>query len=117
MNSLNIPTFGASTSINLTIDQTSIDNVRNHLFPHAICAIAGLLYWFAREADLLPTPLTYAYVSGTYELYQGGTGNWYVQQNAVCAIIISPSLETILIIVRVALFSSIVHSNFYTAHQ
>lgn len=62
MNSLNIPTFGASTSINVTIDQTSIDNVRNHLFPHAICAIADLLYWFAREADLLPTPLTYAYV-------------------------------------------------------
>ncbi len=56
-----------------------LSGTSEHAFVYGIRAIAGLLYWFAKEADLLPVPLTYAYVSGTSELYQGGTGNWYVQ--------------------------------------
>ncbi len=79
LNSLNISLFGAPTTINGPFGDAQIFNVRERMFPQAIRATAGLLYWFAKEADLLPIPLTYAYVNGTYELYQGGTGNWYVQ--------------------------------------
>ncbi len=79
LNSLNVSSFGNPTSINGPFDQASIDNVRSHLFPQAIRATAGLLYWFAKEADLLPIPLTGAYVSGTYDLYLDQTGNWYAQ--------------------------------------
>ena len=78
LNSLNVSSFGAPTSINGPFDQASIDNVRNHLFTQAIRATAGLLYWFAKEADLLPIPLTSVSLSGDFTLYQGGTGNWYV---------------------------------------
>ncbi len=56
-----------------------LSGTSEHAFVYGIRAIAGFLYLFAKEANLLPTPLTYAYVSGTYELYLGGTGNWYVQ--------------------------------------
>ncbi len=66
LNALNVSSFGAPTTINGPFDYNSIMNVRNRMFPQAISATAGLLYWFAKEADLLPIPLTYAYVSGTY---------------------------------------------------
>ena len=79
LNAPNISSFGAPTTINGPFDEPQARNVRERMFPQAIRATAGLLYWFAKEADLLPIPLTYAYVSGTYDLYQGGTGNWYVQ--------------------------------------
>ena len=54
-------------------------SMRDATFPHVIRATAGLLYWFAKEADLLPTPLTYVYLSGTYDLYLNQTGYWYTQ--------------------------------------
>jgi|GEM_PF-2450880 len=41
-----------STGGTLTEDKKI--NIRNSTFPHAIMATAGLLYWFANEADLLP---------------------------------------------------------------
>ena len=63
---------------------SSLTTIRNATFPHAIRAIAGLLYWFAKEADLLPIPLTSVYVSGTYELYLGQTGYWYTQLGNGC---------------------------------
>jgi Secretion system C-terminal sorting domain len=31
----------------------NLENIRNHTFPYAIRATAGLLYWFAREAALI----------------------------------------------------------------
>ena len=79
LNSLNISSFGAPTTINGPFENPQILNVRERMFPQAIRATAGLLYWFAKEADLLPIPLTGVYVSGTSELYQEGTGNWYTQ--------------------------------------
>ena len=53
LNSLNIPAFGAPTSINGPFDTAQILNVRNHMLPQAIRATAGLLYWFACETGLL----------------------------------------------------------------
>ncbi|MEW6652732.1 MAG: T9SS type A sorting domain-containing protein [Bacteroidota bacterium] len=52
------------------------ENIRNATFPHAIRATAGLLYWFAKEADLLPIPITGVSLIGTEILYQGATGVW-----------------------------------------
>lgn len=54
LNSLNVPSFGAPTTINGPFDAPQVLNVRERMFPQAIRATAGLLYWFAKEADLLP---------------------------------------------------------------
>ncbi|GEM_PF-2423554 len=78
LNSLNIPNFGVPTSINGPFDYNSIMNVRNHMFPQAIRATAGLLYWFAKEASLLPMPLTSVSIGGDVTLYAGVTCHWYV---------------------------------------
>ena len=78
LSSLNVSSFGAPTSINGPFGNTEIYNVREHMFPQAIRATAGLLYWFAKEADLLPVPLTNVSLWGDFTLYQAGTGNWYV---------------------------------------
>jgi hypothetical protein len=56
-----------------------LSGTSDHAFVYGIRTMAGLLYWFAKEADLLPTPLTYVYVSGTYELYLEQTGYWTAQ--------------------------------------
>ncbi|MGK9370138.1 hypothetical protein ACSSWA_14670, partial [Melioribacter sp. Ez-97] len=45
----------------------------------AMRAIAGLLYWFSINAQILPSPLEAVYLSGDFTLYAGGTGHWYVQ--------------------------------------
>ncbi|MEW6509300.1 MAG: T9SS type A sorting domain-containing protein [Bacteroidota bacterium] len=45
----------------------------------AMRSIAGLLYWFSVNAQILPSPLEAAYLSGDFTLYAGGTGHWYVQ--------------------------------------
>ena len=56
----------------------SLTSIRDATFSHAIRAIAGLFYWFANEASILPQPLTSVSVFGDFTLYQGGTGSWYV---------------------------------------
>ena len=56
----------------------SLTSIGDATFPHAIRAIAGLFYWFANEASILPQPLTSVSVFGDFTLYQGGTGSWYV---------------------------------------
>ena len=56
-----------------------LTDISNYSFVYGIRAIAGLLYWFAKEADLLPIPLTSVYLSGTYDLYLNQTGYWYTQ--------------------------------------
>ncbi|MFA3782041.1 T9SS type A sorting domain-containing protein [Melioribacteraceae bacterium 4301-Me] len=78
LNSQNVYSFGVPTSINGPFDNNSIINVRNHMFPQAIRATAGLLYWFAKEADLLPQPLVSVSLGGDVTLYEGVTGHWYV---------------------------------------
>lgn len=78
LSSLNVSNFGVPTSINGPFDITSILNVRNRMLPHAIRATAGLLYWFAKEAGLLPLPLKSVYLTGDFILYAGGNGGWWV---------------------------------------
>lgn len=40
--------------------------IRDKTFPHAIRATAGLLYWFAKEAGILPIPITGARIEYLY---------------------------------------------------
>ncbi|MEW6654808.1 MAG: T9SS type A sorting domain-containing protein [Bacteroidota bacterium] len=63
---------------NLGSIPTSINHTEqaSRLIPFAIRATAGLLYLFAKEAGLLPIPITGVNVSGTDILYQGATGVW-----------------------------------------
>ncbi len=55
-----------------------LNSTASNSLVYAIRATAALLYWFKKEV-YDPKPLTFAYLSGTYTLYQGATGNWYVQ--------------------------------------
>lgn len=62
----------------------SLTSIRDATFPHAIRAIAGLFYWFANEAGILPQPLVSVSLMGDFTLYAGGTGNWYtILQNGI----------------------------------
>jgi len=54
----------------------ALDYCANQTFVFGIRSMAGFLYWFAKEAGLLPIPITGANVSGTDILYQGTTGGW-----------------------------------------
>lgn len=71
-----ISTLGLPTSQNQINDQ-NCSSMHNDLLPLAIRATAGLLYWFAKETGVLPTPLTNVYLTGTDVLYAGGNGIWY----------------------------------------
>lgn len=53
LSALNIPQFGIPTSDNGPWGYDAIFNVRERMFPQAIRATAGILYWFAMETDLL----------------------------------------------------------------
>ncbi len=50
--------------------------ISEHAFIYGIRAAAGFLYWFAKEAGLLPIPITGVSLIGTETLYQGATGIW-----------------------------------------
>ncbi|MEW6702320.1 MAG: hypothetical protein AB1298_06330 [Bacteroidota bacterium] len=61
-----------------------LSGTSDHAFVYGIRTIAGLLYWFTKEADLFPKPLTNVSLIGTFTLYAGGIGNWYVTlQNGI----------------------------------
>ena len=77
LNSLNIPNYGEPTSMKESISESEIINERDRLMPQIIRATAGLLYWFAKEADILPKPLTAVNVLGDNILYAEMTGHWY----------------------------------------
>jgi len=53
-----------------------LSDISTYAFVYGIRSTAGLLYWFAKEAGLLPIPITGVNVSGTDILYQGATGGW-----------------------------------------
>lgn len=78
MNSLNVSQFGIPTSEMGPFDYNATFNVRDRMLPQAIRATAGLLYWFAKEAGLLPQPLVSVSLMGDFTLYAGGNGNWWV---------------------------------------
>jgi hypothetical protein len=48
----------------------------DHAFVYGIRSLAGLLYLFAKEAGLLPQPLSSVSIWGDYSLYLGGIGYW-----------------------------------------
>ncbi len=54
----------------------ALEYCANQTFALGIRSMAGLLYLFAKEADLLPMPMTGVTVTGTDILYQGATGIW-----------------------------------------
>lgn len=53
LNSLNISSYGQPTVMMENIPSYQIENEKNKLFPQIIRATAGLLYWFARESNLI----------------------------------------------------------------
>lgn len=56
--------------------------IRDATFPHAIRATAGLLYWFAKEADILPKPMTAVSIGGQTQMYnEGNYYYWATPQN------------------------------------
>ena len=59
------------------INWANCSSMHDVLQPLAIRATAGLIYWFAVEANILPSSLTGVNVFGDLTLYQGGTGYWY----------------------------------------
>ncbi|MEW6196962.1 MAG: T9SS type A sorting domain-containing protein [Bacteroidota bacterium] len=59
------------------INWTNCSSMHDVLQPLAIRATAGLLYWFAQEAGLLPRPLTSVTIFGDFFLFLGSTGYWY----------------------------------------
>ncbi|AFH50035.1 Hypothetical protein IALB_2332 [Ignavibacterium album JCM 16511] len=79
LNSLNVSQFGIPTSDNGPWNYDAIINVRNKMFPQAIRATAGLLYWFANECNLIPPPPTIAPIISNFTqspkpIYQGTSG-------------------------------------------
>lgn len=56
----------------------NVDEIANTAFVYSIRTTASLLYWFAREADIFPKPLTAVNVLGDTELYAEMTGHWYI---------------------------------------
>jgi len=83
LNALNISSFGAPTSLTYPLSTAEKINVRSKMFPQAIRATAGLLYWFVTQVGMASQPyyMTYAVINGTSELYEGGTGNWAVDHD------------------------------------
>lgn len=57
----------------------ALEYCANQTFTYGIRAMAGLLYWFAKECNLLPQPLVNVYLMGDFILYAGGIGDWYVR--------------------------------------
>jgi len=57
------------------ISNNELLNIRDNLMPQAIRATAGLLYWFAKEADLLPPPPLSVSISGPTTA-PGAVGTW-----------------------------------------
>lgn len=54
----------------------SMNAISNNCFVYATRTVAGLFYMFAKEAGLLPIPITGVSLIGTETLYQGATGVW-----------------------------------------
>jgi hypothetical protein len=57
------------------INQTNLSSMHDALLPLAIRATAGLLYWFAKEANILPPPPLSATISGP-STAPCATGTW-----------------------------------------
>jgi hypothetical protein len=55
LQSLNIGSYGPPTTPAGPWTQENLENIRDRTLPFAIRATAGLLYWFAREAQLITT--------------------------------------------------------------
>lgn len=57
LNNINLSSLGSPTTTRNPLSSSEKQNVRNKMIPQAIRATAGLLYWFATEANLqLKTP-------------------------------------------------------------
>ncbi|CUT05440.1 Por secretion system C-terminal sorting domain-containing protein [Candidatus Kryptobacter tengchongensis] len=78
LNQVNLSSLGEPTTMNGPFDVVRLRNIRDKTFPQAIRAVAGLLYWFAKEAGLqfesiLPLSVT---ISGP-SVAPCATGTWY----------------------------------------
>lgn len=56
LNSLNLSSYGEPTGMKTDMSINDLINIRDKLIPQAIRATAGLLYWFATEAEILSIP-------------------------------------------------------------
>ncbi|MDX9924885.1 MAG: hypothetical protein RBS48_08975, partial [Ignavibacteriaceae bacterium] len=66
------------------ITNNLMNAISNNSFVYGIRSISGLLYLFAKEADLLPQPLVSVSLFGDNTLYAGGIGHWSVSlQNGI----------------------------------
>ncbi len=73
-----LPSLGEPMGVvNDYTEESKLINIRDKTLPLVIRATAGLLYWFAKEADLFPKPLTAVNVLGDNILYSEMTGHWY----------------------------------------
>ncbi|HZW39055.1 MAG TPA: T9SS type A sorting domain-containing protein [Ignavibacteriaceae bacterium] len=66
LNNNNLSSLGNPTSVSNPIQENDVYNIRNKMIPQAIRTTAALLYWFAKECNLLP-PTRYVSTSRLYE--------------------------------------------------
>ncbi len=72
LNSINLSTLGEPVGQGPFNNNTET-NIRNKTLPQAIRATAGLLYWFAAEAGIMPLPLAVS-ISGPTSIALGPAG-------------------------------------------
>ena len=78
LNSLNLSSWGGPTTFTSRLTSDQLTYMRNKLIPQAIRSTATLLYWFAKEADILPKPLESVTLVGNTILWAESTGRWSV---------------------------------------
>jgi len=74
-NSTTLTNLGAPTYLSGSYSDIELNNIRDKTIPHVIKATAGLLYWFAKETNMLPPPPLSATISGP-STAPCATGTW-----------------------------------------
>lgn len=79
LNALNLSSYGQPTGMTYPISNNDLINIRDRLMPQAIRATAGLLFWFANEADIIPPPPgpLAASISGPTSIAWGVDATWH----------------------------------------
>ena len=54
LNNIGLSSLGGRMDMHENFTDTELQNIRDKTIPHIIRATAGLLYWFAKEANILP---------------------------------------------------------------
>ena len=73
LTSLGQPTYQSQSGFSTA----QLTNIRDKTLPHAIRATAGLLYWFAKEADIMPTPPAITVSPTTNYVGSGRAGSYF----------------------------------------